>query len=167
MLFFRNSLIITCSLLVEALIVDSLFVCQAQPAERLRSIVNTIRTNQMMNLFLLSQYQLGGVGLVVGGGGGSSSRNVGRRRKDKANDDGTVLVEEQDDDDDDVDEEAMTTVVDEEVKSTPNHNEIWQFLSVAIDRVLIATLLVIYVISIFTLIPLARLDISNPIKVEN
>lgn len=121
----------------------------------------------MMNLFLLSQYQLGGVGLVVGGGGGSSSRNVGRRRKDKANDDGTVLVEEQDDDDDDVDEEAMTTVVDEEVKSTPNHNEIWQFLSVAIDRVLIATLLVIYVISIFTLIPLARLDISNPIKVEN
>lgn len=167
MLFFRNSLIITCSLLVEALIVDSLFVCQAQPAERLRSIVNTIRTNQMMNLFLLSQYQLGGVGLVVGGG----SRNVGRRRKDKANDDGTVLVEEQDDDDvDDVDEEAMTTINDdndEEIKSTVSNNEIWQFLSVAIDRVLIATLLVIYVISIFTLIPLARLDISNPIKVEN
>lgn len=120
----------------------------------------------MMNLFLLSQYQLGGVGLVVGGG----SRNVGRRRKDKANDDGTVLVEEQDDDDDvdDVDEEAMTTIIDdEEIKSTVSNNEIWQFLSVAIDRVLIATLLVIYVISIFTLIPLARLDISNPIKVEN
>lgn len=122
----------------------------------------------MMNLFLLSQYQLGGVGLVVGGG----SRNVGRRRKDKANDDGTVLVEEQDDDDDvdDVDEEAMTTINDdndEEIKSTVSNNEIWQFLSVAIDRVLIATLLVIYVISIFTLIPLARLDISNPIKVEN
>jgi hypothetical protein len=61
-LFFRNSLIITCSLLVEALIVDSLFVCEAQPAERLRSIVNTIRTNQMMNLFLLSSpshYQQG------------------------------------------------------------------------------------------------------------
>lgn len=123
----------------------------------------------MMNLFLFSQTQLSGVGLVVGGGSGS--RNVGRRRKDKANDDGTVLVEEQDDDEEDeVDEEAMTTVVDdhnEEVKSSVSNNEIWQFLSVAIDRVLIGTLLVIYVISIFTLIPLARLDISNPIKVEN
>jgi hypothetical protein len=178
-LFFRNSLIITCSLLVEALIVDSLFVCEAQPAERLRSIVNTIRTNQMMNLFLLSSpshYQQGSG--VVDMVGGSRNNNVGRRRKDKANDDGAILVEElegQNDDEEEVvtgtNDTNVTVEEDEEIeqssKAAAANHEIWQFLALTIDRLLLAILLIIYVMSIFTLIPFTRLATSNPIKVEN
>jgi hypothetical protein len=128
------------------MIVGSLFVCEAQPAERLRNIVNTIRTNQMMNLFL--QYKLGG---------GVGSGNVGRH-VDRANDDGTVLVEEL--------EGQNEEETPDEAKKSPSNNEIWQFFSIAMDRLVIVALLVIYVISIFTLIPLARLSITDPIKVE-
>lgn len=127
------------------MIVGSLFVCEAQPAERLRNIVNTIRTNQMMNLFL--EYKLGG-------GVGS---NVGRRT-DKANDDGTVLVEEL--------EGQNEEETPDEAKSTQNSEKIWQFLAIAIDRIFIIVFLIIYVISILTLIPIARLTNSDPIKVE-
>lgn len=100
-----------------------------------------------MNLFL--QYKLGG-----GGVGSNVGRNV-----DRANDDGTVLVEELEGQNE---EETMPN----EAKSSPSNKEIWQFLAIAMDRILIIALLVIYVISIFTLIPIARLAITDPIKVE-
>lgn len=101
-----------------------------------------------MNLFL--QYKLGG-GV---GSGSNASRHV-----DRANDDGTVLVEELEGQN----EEETPEV---EPKSSSNSKEIWQFLAVAMDRLLIIVLLVIYVISIFTLIPISRLAIVDPIKVE-
>lgn len=120
-----------------------------------------------MNLFLLSSsYKLGGVG-----GGNDGSRNITRRRKDKVNDDGTVLVEEQDDEVEvevEGEGDGGTATIDEQSKNISSaNNEVWQFLSITIDRLLIFILLLIYVISIFTLIPLARLATSNPIKVEN
>lgn len=132
------------------MIVGSLFVCEAQPAERLRNIVNTIRTNQMMNLFL--QYKLDGGGGVV-----RSGSNVGRN-VDRANDDGTVLVEELEGQN----EEETPDVI----ETGSNSKEIWQFIAATIDRVVIIVLIFIYVISIFTLIPIARLAITDPIKVE-
>lgn len=103
-----------------------------------------------MNLFL--QYKLGG---VVG-----SRSNVGRRL-DKANDDGTVLVEE-------LEGQNEERTDEDEAKSSPTNGskEIWQFLAIAIDRLLIIVLLVIYVISILTLIPIASLSIGDPINVE-
>lgn len=98
-----------------------------------------------MNLFL--QYKLSG------GSSSNASRHV-----DRANDDGTVLVEELEGQNE---EETL-----DESKITPNGKEIWQFLAVAMDRLIIIVLLVIYVISIFTLIPISRLANTDPIKVE-
>lgn len=123
-----------------------------------------MRTNQMMNLFLLSQ--LGGVGLVVDGGGSSS--NIGRRRKDKANDDGTILVEDLEGQEEEEENVEVGAIDEEKNNSLSNkNNELWQYLAVTIDRIVIAIILLIYVLSFFTLVPLARLSISDPIKVEN
>jgi hypothetical protein len=65
----------------------------------------------------------------------------------------------------------VTVEEDEEIeqssKAAAANHEIWQFLALTIDRLLLAILLIIYVMSIFTLIPFTRLATSNPIKVEN
>ncbi len=81
------------------------------------------------------------------------------QRIDKTNDDGTVLVEE-------IEGQNEEEAVADEQKKLPSNNELWQFVAVIMDRLAVVLLMVIYVIFIFTLIPLARLTTSDPITVE-
>lgn len=68
-LFFRNSLVITTVLLMETLIVYSLHACEVQPADKMKNVINHLKRNQLISLFLLN--------------------------KSNENDDGMVLVEEE------------------------------------------------------------------------
>ncbi|KAG5675643.1 hypothetical protein PVAND_005531 [Polypedilum vanderplanki] len=52
--FFRNSLVITCILMIETLIVEYLNASEVHPTEKLKNIINYIRRHQMINLILRS-----------------------------------------------------------------------------------------------------------------
>lgn len=64
-IFFRNSLVITTVLVIETLIVYSLHVCEVQPADKIKNMINHLKRNQLISLIMQNKSNEHGDGMAL------------------------------------------------------------------------------------------------------